>query len=121
MIEFSKQLKKYRTEGGITQDDLAGKLYVTRQAISKWESGESTPDLNNLVKLSDIFNVSLDSLVLGIDNKSKVDSDEFVLDPVSNQYVRRYGKMNFWDFISKNSWVIIVLASLLFWASMMLH
>ncbi|OIK72304.1 transcriptional regulator, partial [Oenococcus oeni] len=45
--------------------DLAGKLFISRQAISKWESGETTPDLNNLIKLSELLDVSLDTLVLG--------------------------------------------------------
>lgn len=121
MIEFHKQLKSYRTESGITQDELASKLYVTRQAISKWESGESTPDMNNLVKLADIFNVSLDTLVLGKQNSRKIDPEEFTYDPIKNKYVRKYGKMNFWDFLSQNSWVIIVLAAVLFWGAMFLH
>ena len=121
MIEFSSQLKKYRTDRGITQDELAGKLYVTRQAISKWESGESTPDMNNLVKLSGIFNVSLDALVLGKKENSKIDPNEFTFDPIHNRYVRKYGKMNFWDFLSKNPWVIVLLAIVLFWGVMFIH
>ncbi|KAE9564928.1 hypothetical protein FD33_GL000529 [Companilactobacillus paralimentarius DSM 13238 = JCM 10415] len=121
MIEFSSQLKKYRTDRGITQDELASKLYVTRQAISKWESGESTPDMNNLVKLSDIFNVSLDALVLGKQENSKIDPNEFTFDPIHNKYVRKYGKMNFWDFLSKNPWVIVLLAVVLFWGVMFIH
>ncbi|PKX51375.1 transcriptional regulator, partial [Lactiplantibacillus plantarum] len=60
MNKFPEQLKKLRKETNTTQDDLATKLFVTRQAISKWESGDSTPDLTNLIKLTDIFNVSLD-------------------------------------------------------------
>lgn len=117
MTEFAKQLKKYRTDRGVTQDELAGKLFVTRQAISKWEAGESTPDLNNLVKLTEIFNVGLDELVFGIKNQTQIDNDEFVLDPKTHTYVRRYGKMNFWDYINENWWVIIAIGTIIITAA----
>lgn len=113
MTEFANQLKKYRKASGITQDDLAGKLFVTRQAISKWESGESTPDMNNLIKLTDIFNVSLDTLVLGKDQKAKVDSSEFVRDPKTNRYIHSYGKMNFWDFMAHYWWTVAIIAAII--------
>lgn len=109
MNEFSKQLRKYRTDNKITQDELASKLFVTRQSISKWESGDSTPDLNNLIKLADIFDVSLDTLVLGKNGSNYPDKDEYILDPKKRKYVRRYGKMNFWDFLSKYWWTIVIM------------
>jgi len=121
MTEFAKQLKTYRTDRGITQDDLAGKLCVTRQAISKWESGESTPDLNNLVKLTEIFNVSLDALVFGLTDETKVDHEEFVMDPQTHTYVRRYGKMNFWDYMTKNWWVILIIGAVLIDVAMFMN
>lgn len=107
MNKFSEQLKKLRKENNTTQDELANKLFVTRQAISKWESGDSTPDLTNLIKLTDIFNVSLDTLVFGVEKESKVDDTEFVFDPKHNRYVRRFGKMNFWDFLAGYWWVLL--------------
>lgn len=55
--------------------------------------------MNNLVKLANIFNVSLDALVLGKQGDSKVDPEEFTFDPINNKYTRKYGKMNFWDFL----------------------
>ncbi len=75
MSELSDNLKKYRNELNLTQDDLAKELFVTRQAISKWESGESTPDVNNLIKLADTFHISLDNLILGKDTDALVDSE----------------------------------------------
>ena len=111
MNQFSQQLKKLRKATNTTQDDLASQLFVTRQAISKWESGDSTPDLTNLIKLTDIFNVSLDTLVFGRDEQdSKVDTSEFVFDPKRNRYVRRFGNMNFWDFLAGYWWVLVILA-----------
>lgn len=121
MNKFPEQLKKFRKETNTTQDDLATKLFVTRQAISKWESGDSTPDLANLIKLTDIFNVSLDTLVFGSERDSKVDTSEFVFDPKHNRYVRRFGKMNFWDFLAGYWWAVLAVVFVLgffsiFWA-----
>lgn len=106
--KFPEQLKKIRKNNNMTQDELANKLFVTRQAISKWESGDSTPDLNNLIKLTDIFNISLDQLVFGIDSNSKIDTNEFTFDPKNNRYVRKFGKMNFWDFLSGYWWAVLI-------------
>lgn len=65
MIEIAKQLKKYRRKHQLSQEQLAEQLFITRQAISKWEQGDGLPDLNNIVKLAEIFEISLDELVLG--------------------------------------------------------
>lgn len=121
MTEFAKQLKKCRTDQGITQDQLANQLFVTRQAISKWEAGESTPDLSNLVRLTEIFQVSLDSLVFGITDATKIDDNEFVLDPKTHTYVRRYGKMNFWDYMHENWWIAIGIGFVIITVAMFLN
>ena len=63
-IEFGNRLADLRKEKGYSQDDLAEKLGVSRQAISKWERGEATPDTNNLIALASLYGVSLDTLVL---------------------------------------------------------
>ena len=49
------QLKKYRSDLNMSQEDVADKLFVSRQAVSRWESGDATPDLTNLIKLTEIF------------------------------------------------------------------
>lgn len=108
MNKFPEQLKKLRKNNKMTQGDLAEQLFVTRQAISKWESGDSSPDLTNLIKLTDIFNVSMDTLVFNSESQSKVDTTEFVFDPKRNHYVRRFGRMNFWDFLSDYWWTILL-------------
>lgn len=64
-MEFSKKLYELRKKNGLSQEEMANKLNVTRQTISKWELGESTPDMEKLIILSDYFNISLDELVLG--------------------------------------------------------
>lgn len=62
-MNFNEKLQSLRKSNGITQEELAEKLEVTRQTISKWECGESTPDFRNLVKISEIFKVSIDFLL----------------------------------------------------------
>ena len=63
--ELGKQIKKYRNELSLSQDDLAEKIYVTRQTISNWENDKSYPDVNSLVLRSEVFNISIDNLIKG--------------------------------------------------------
>ena len=64
-MELGKQIKKHRQEAHLSQDELANRIYVSRQTISNWENDKSYPDVNSLVLLSEIFQVSLDTLVKG--------------------------------------------------------
>ena len=64
-MELGQRLKSYRNNAGMNQDELAEKLYVSRQTISSWENDKSYPDIHSLLMLSDLFNVSLDELVKG--------------------------------------------------------
>ena len=64
-MEIGKQIRKYRTELKLSQDELADRVYVTRQTISNWENDRNYPDIRSLVLLSKIFGVSLDILVKG--------------------------------------------------------
>ncbi|MBR6308151.1 MAG: helix-turn-helix transcriptional regulator [Lachnospiraceae bacterium] len=63
-MEFNNRLYELRKQKGLSQEELAGRLNVSRQTISKWEVGESAPDMDNLVSISELFGVSLDELVL---------------------------------------------------------
>ena len=60
---LSEKILKLRKEKGMSQQDLADQLNVSRQSISKWELAESIPDVNNIVKMSEIFCVSTDYLL----------------------------------------------------------
>ena len=64
---FQDLLSQFRREKGISQEELGAELGVTRQAVQKWESGASRPDMDNLTALSRFFNVSLDYLITGQD------------------------------------------------------
>lgn len=60
---FNEKLKMLRKENNLTQEELAEKLNVSRQAITKWESGDGTPDIENLKQISILFNTTIDELI----------------------------------------------------------
>ena len=60
---LGKKIQQLRKDNGMSQEELASKLTISRQAISKWELGESMPDTNNVVQLSKLFGVSTDYLL----------------------------------------------------------
>ncbi|MBQ8884938.1 MAG: helix-turn-helix transcriptional regulator [Clostridia bacterium] len=61
-MTFGEKLKKLRTDNRLTQDELAEKLYVTRTAISKWETNKGFPNIDSLKLISNTFQISLDEL-----------------------------------------------------------
>ena len=64
-MEFNNRLYQLRKQKGLSQEELASRLNVSRQTVSKWEVGDSTPDMEKLAAMSELFDVSLDQLVLG--------------------------------------------------------
>ena len=62
-METKEVLYKLRTQNGLSQDELAEKIYVTRQAVSRWENGETLPNTEALKLLSKVFNVSINTLL----------------------------------------------------------
>ena len=90
MIQLGQQIKNLRTANHLSQEDLAQKLFVSRQSISKYENGEATPDVEKLVQMAEIFGVSLDYLVLGKEPEKEI-------------VVEQRGKMNAWEFLSEES------------------
>lgn len=77
-MEFNNKLYELRKQKGLSQEELANRLNVSRQTISKWEVGESTPDMEKLVAISDLFEVSLDELVKGEEPKLAEPSEQIV-------------------------------------------
>ena len=77
-MELGKQIKMYRQEAQLSQEDLADRVYVSRQTISNWENDKSYPDVNSLVLLSEVFHISLDKLIKGDIEmmKSEINKDD---------------------------------------------
>lgn len=76
-MSLGEQLKKLRESKGFSQEDVAKKIGVTRQAVYKWENDKSCPNIDNLILLSEMYNVTLDELIKGNQNmKEKIHIDE---------------------------------------------
>ena len=65
MLKISENIAALRKQAGITQEDLANRLNVSNQAVSKWEAGKCYPDIEVLPELATFFEVSIDELLLG--------------------------------------------------------
>ena len=75
-MELGKQIKRYRMEANLSQEELADKVFVSRQTISNWENDKNYPDIKSLVLMSEVFHVSLDHLVKGDLERMKKEIDE---------------------------------------------
>lgn len=64
-MEIGARIKEHRTAAGMSQDDLAARVYVSRQTISSWENNKTYPDVQSLLLLSEIFDATVDSLIKG--------------------------------------------------------
>ncbi len=64
-MTLGERIKKYRQKVGLSQEQLAEKINVSRQAITKWENDSGIPDIDNLISLSKVMGISLDELVMG--------------------------------------------------------
>ena len=87
-MELGKQIKMYRLENKLSQEELADRIYVSRQTISNWENDKNYPDINSLVLLSEVFKVSLDKLI-----KGDIDVMKDVIKKEEVDKMNRYGKI----------------------------
>jgi len=71
-IEIANRLQKLRKENGYSQEELADKLGISRQAVSKWERAESSPDTDNLIVLAKLYNISLDELLYDTESVDEI-------------------------------------------------
>ncbi|MBD8519831.1 helix-turn-helix transcriptional regulator [Lysinibacillus fusiformis] len=72
MDDLENRLKKLREQHHFTQDEVAEYLNISRQAVSKWELGKGYPDIDNFIKLGELYQISLDELITGKAKFSKV-------------------------------------------------
>ena len=87
-MELGKQIKKHRQEAHLSQEELANRVYVSRQTISNWENDKSYPDVNSLVLLSEIFQISLDNLI-----KGDIEVMKDVIQKEEIEKMNRYGRI----------------------------
>lgn len=87
-MELGNQIKVYRQEAHLSQEELANRVYVSRQTISNWENDKSYPDVNSLVLLSEIFQISLDKLI-----KGDIEVMKNVIQKEEIEKMNRYGKI----------------------------
>lgn len=85
-MELGKQIRKYRQEAQLSQEDLSSRVYVSRQTISNWENDKSYPDVSSLVLLSEIFQISLDELI-----KGDIETMKEVIKKEEIEKMNRYG------------------------------
>jgi len=75
-MKIGTQLQKQRKLHGMSQDELASKLHISRQSVSKWENGATLPSFSNVVAISELFELSLDELIKGdTDLMEKLEND----------------------------------------------
>lgn len=72
---FSNKLKIEREKRGWSQEELAQKLYVSRQSVSKWENGKNYPNIEVIIDLSNLFDITIDALLKDDDLKEKIIQD----------------------------------------------
>lgn len=111
-MKFNEKLLEIRKKQGLSQEELGMELQVSRQTISKWESGQSYPDFQRLVMLSDYFNMTLDELVKGIDVQD-VREKNMTDEKVASIYMDvESGKATLKKFLTIISYVVIALIAL---------
>ena len=87
-MKFSEKLKSIRTRLELSQDDLASIINVSRQAITKWETGVGLPDIENLKVLSKLFNLPIDTL---LDDENTLPQLTMTIDLDKNEYSSKLG------------------------------
>ncbi len=85
-IEIANRLLEYRKKNGLSQEELAEKLNISRQSVSKWERGETSPDTDNLIELSKIYGVTIDDLINV--NKPLVDNIQIQQETSKNYFIK---------------------------------
>ena len=95
-----KQIRKFRENLHLSQEELAEKCGVSRQAVAKWERGESTPEVLKLVQLSQVFGITLDELVLGKKGGNMSKNSNGMTEAEVNEFIETMAEFN--DIWTKN-------------------
>ena len=100
-MEVKNQIRAYRSGLGMSQEELAEAIYVTRQTVSNWETGKSYPDIQSLLRLSALFGISLDQLIKGDAEQMK--------EKINAEEIRAFNRLS-------NVFTLMMVLSLLVWA-----
>ena len=95
-MEIGQSIYKIRNNANLTQEQFAEIFGVSQQAVQKWESGSAVPDIEKIVKIAKYFDISLDSLVMGNDNRWVEDMNK------SEMLKPQYKNIHDWEFYSSN-------------------
>ena len=79
-MKLSEQIKKYRKENNLTQEQFASKLFVSKQAVSKWETNRSYPDINLLPQIAEMLNISIDELIGKKETENSTNNQEKIIE-----------------------------------------
>ncbi|MDE6789790.1 MAG: helix-turn-helix domain-containing protein [Ruminococcus sp.] len=101
-MELGKQIKKYRTDKQFSQEQLAERIFVSRQTISNWENDKNYPDIKSLLLLSEVFEISLDDLVKG-------DLEE-MKKQINNEDIKEFKKL---DIILTICFILVIVTPIL--------
>lgn len=117
-MNFSEKLINLRRKAGLSQEQLAAQLDVTRQSVSKWESGSAVPELGKLIALSDLFGVTIDYLVKDtVTEPERLETAETVqierrLNELAGEYYEHFGP--YFSYTSKKKLFGLPLVSIRF-------
>lgn len=100
-MEVKNQIRAYRSGLGMSQEELAEAVFVTRQTVSNWETGKSYPDIQSLLRLSALFGISLDQLIKGDAEQMK--------EKINAEEIRAFNRLS-------NVFTLMMVLSLLVWA-----
>ena len=87
-MKIGDKIYKLRKENNLSQEELANKLNVSRQTVSKWELGDSCPDFDKIVPLCDIFNISTEELLRGKDVDNNLENNDIQNNTKSNTILK---------------------------------
>lgn len=83
-MNLNERLQDMRKKAGYSQEQLAELLGISRQAVSKWESGQGNPDIDNIIKLTKVYQVSADYILFGLENEANEQAEQNPLPPKNN-------------------------------------
>ena len=95
-MEINNTIYKLRTDAKLTQGQLAESMGVTQQSVQKWESGVVSPSIEKIVQMSNYFDISLDALILGKDNRVVEEMEK------NKKLIPEYQNLHDWEFYSSN-------------------